>query len=157
MYSKYMQRTARGFTLVELLIVAAILAALATITLLAFGNQSEKAKDVERKSDLRQYQAALETYANRSGGVYPVEEDVSNLADLCGDLRIDNCPDDPDSTNNYKYRSDSSGIKFVLWAVMQAKATDNVFIVCSDGRVGEKTVTDFVGGGGVSAGAACPL
>ena len=147
----------RGFTLVELLVVIAILGSLAAITLISFSNQTGKARDVERKSDLRQYQAALESYANRSSGLYPVRNTITTAETLCSVLNLTVCPVDPASALGYRYRSDTAGTKFVLWAFLEARPTVYVFMVCSDGQVGEMTRDAFNTAGGVGANADCPL
>lgn len=59
-----------GFTLVEILVVVAIVAALGTAVI---GNLSEgrtKARDTERMNDLAQFQVALRLYRD-SNGAYP--------------------------------------------------------------------------------------
>ncbi len=53
-----------GFTLVELLIVIAIIGVLATVAFLALNRTRGKARDAKRISDVRQVQSALELYFN---------------------------------------------------------------------------------------------
>jgi len=55
-------RRAHGFTLVELLIVIAILGVLASLILANMSGARERARDAQRKSDLRQLQTALRMY-----------------------------------------------------------------------------------------------
>lgn len=52
----------RGFTLIELLIVVAIIGVLATLLMVNFVGVRQRARDAQRKSDLRQIQSALEVY-----------------------------------------------------------------------------------------------
>lgn len=61
----------KGFTLVELLVVMAILGILAAITLANFTTSQAKGRDAQRKSDLRQISNALEAYYTDHGS-YPV-------------------------------------------------------------------------------------
>lgn len=61
----------KGFTLVELLVVMAILGILAVITLANFSTSQAKARDAQRKSDLKQISIALEAYY-ADHGAYPV-------------------------------------------------------------------------------------
>ncbi len=51
-----------GFTLIELLIVLAIIGVLSTLLMTNFIGVRQRSRDVQRKSDLRQIQSALETY-----------------------------------------------------------------------------------------------
>jgi general secretion pathway protein G len=52
----------KGFTLIELLIVIGIIGVLATLLMVNFVGVRQRARDAERKSDLRQIQSALEIY-----------------------------------------------------------------------------------------------
>lgn len=59
-----------GFTLLELIVVMAIIGILATMTVGSFQSSRIKANDARRKSDLKQIQAALEQY-HADFGSYP--------------------------------------------------------------------------------------
>ena len=54
----------KAFTLVELLVVVAIIGLLATLSVLALNNARAKARDAKRVADVRQMQTALELYFN---------------------------------------------------------------------------------------------
>ncbi len=60
----------KGFTLIELLIVIAIIGVLAALLMVNFVGVRQRARDAQRKSDLRQIQSALEIYRADNGN-YP--------------------------------------------------------------------------------------
>src|SRR5579872_1821185 len=60
-----------GFTLIELLIVIAIIGILSTLLMTNFIGIRQRARDAQRKSDVRQMQSALELYRSDTGS-YPV-------------------------------------------------------------------------------------
>lgn len=68
----------RGFTLIELLIVIAIIGVLSTLLMVNFVGIRQRARDAQRKSDLRQIQSALEMYRSDVGS-YPVVDPASKL------------------------------------------------------------------------------
>lgn len=57
-----MYRTARGFTLIELMIVVAIIAILSTIGLTVYSGIQRGARDSKRQTDIQELQKALEQY-----------------------------------------------------------------------------------------------
>jgi len=60
----------KGFTLIEMLIVIAIIGILASMVIVSLGPSQAKARDAKRMSDLRQIQNMLEIYYTANGG-YP--------------------------------------------------------------------------------------
>ncbi len=54
----------KGFTLIELLVVISIIGVLAGLASFNFQQARERSRDVQRKSDLKQIQTALEVYKN---------------------------------------------------------------------------------------------
>lgn len=140
-----------GFTLIELLIVMAVLGVLGTIMIMNFPAGRERARDTHRRSDLKQFQTALETYANKEGGLYPSSGDV-DPSTLCGagnDLaNYDNCPIDPRDGDlgecsgencGYHYMSNAARTEYSMWAALERPAdNDNIwFVVCSTGVTSE--------------------
>lgn len=146
----------KGFTLLELLIVIAILGVLASLTLVRLIGPEKSARDTRRKSDLRQYQESLEVYANRTNK-YPASAATSNLSSLCATLGITACADDPQISggwDSYKYQTDAGGLQYVLWTRLEKTgdvSQSEYFVLCSDGNAGNITGTVTVSGGG------CPL
>ncbi len=60
-----------GFTLIEMLVVIAIIGLLSSVVLVALGPSRNKAKDARIISDLRQIQVIAETLYNGTTGKYP--------------------------------------------------------------------------------------
>jgi type II secretion system protein G len=64
-------KSEKGFTLIELLIVIGIIGILSTLLMANFVGVRQRARDSQRKADLRQMQAALELYRADIGS-YPL-------------------------------------------------------------------------------------
>ncbi len=67
-----------GFTLIELLIVIAIIGILSTLLMANFIGVRQRARDAQRKSDIRQMQSALELYRSDTGQ-YPAAGGTTSL------------------------------------------------------------------------------
>jgi prepilin-type N-terminal cleavage/methylation domain-containing protein len=134
-----------GFTLIELLVVIAIIGILASLALVSYTRSQKQARDTRRKSDLRQYQAALENYANQNNGLYP----NVGFNSLCATFHLSGCPNDPDTSKSYSYLRSSDGSEYVLWAQLEAYQTGQYWVVCSNGKSGEF--------GSVPLSGSCPL
>lgn len=91
-----MNRTNKGFTLIEILIVVAIIGILASIVLVGLNPSKKAANDARRLSDLKQVQNALELFYHKCG-YYPApgaSETGSSCSDFTTHLLGIN-PDDP--------------------------------------------------------------
>jgi prepilin-type N-terminal cleavage/methylation domain-containing protein len=156
-----------GFTLIELLVVISIIGILVAVVSVSFSSSQKQARDTKRKSDLKFYQNALEVYANKNNGMYPMfgcSKVVANDIQLCSSLSVDsnNCPPDPkyatDPTNyTYYYRSDGTGnngipksTQYLLWAKIENVSTPTYWVICSNGTSGKTTTNPD------AAGAPCP-
>lgn len=71
MKTNFKMQKNKGFTLVELLMVMAIVSILATIVLSSLRDAKDRALDAQIKSDLAQVRNALELYANENNFIYP--------------------------------------------------------------------------------------
>lgn len=79
---KKIKNSVKGFTLIELLIVIAIIGVLATLLMVNFIGVRQRARDAQRKSDIRQIQSALEIYRSDNGS-YP-DSSTQYLSNYCG-------------------------------------------------------------------------
>lgn len=123
----------KGFTLIELIIVMAILSILTVIVTGTFASSLRRGRDSRRKDDLRAIAGALETYYNDKG-VYPsgVSGDMvgcgASDAQVCswggemrdgeGTLYMVLLPGDPLQTQQYYYVS-PSGTDYKLYAKLE--------------------------------------
>jgi len=127
-----------AFTLVELLVVMAIIGILAVVSLANFRTSQMKGRDAQRKSDLRQIANALEAYMSDHGG-YPLSSNGKIMACGCGGearecnwdedsgqrefcdanntVYMSKVPGDPTGSPNYCYWSD--GKSFKLYAKLE--------------------------------------
>lgn len=116
----------RGFTLIELLVVIAIIGSLATLFLPNFMAVRERARDAQRKSDLRTIQKAFEIYKqDQSPESYPayasgLPTDGSSFSSG-GNTYMTHFPKDPLPTYHYVYNT-GAGLTYTLCACIENKA-----------------------------------
>lgn len=95
-----------GFTLIELLIVVAIIGILSTLLMTNFVGIRQRARDAQRKSDLRQIQSALELYRSDNGS-YPLTANFpacpSSFPASGSPTYMQKIPCDPIKTGQYVY------------------------------------------------------
>ncbi|MFZ5845375.1 MAG: type II secretion system protein [Patescibacteria group bacterium] len=100
----------RGFTLVEVLVAATIIAVLTVVGVVSYASVNQRSRDTKRKSDLEQIRSALEMY-RVDNGYYPntgtgTWTDASNLSTALVSTYLPAIPSDPQSaTQTYRYRA----------------------------------------------------
>jgi prepilin-type N-terminal cleavage/methylation domain-containing protein len=131
-----------GFTLIEILIVVAIIAILASVVLVGLGPTQQAGRDARRLSDLHEVQNGLELY-NSKCGYYPGEfsggvcqtaatqgyGDMATTLTSAG-IGVTAIPLDPTNTGNYKYlylTNGASADTYILAANLE-NANDSVFV-----------------------------
>lgn len=137
---KTMTKTARqGFTLIEILIVVAIIAILASIVLVGLGPTQQSGRDARRLADLHEIQNALELYYNKCG-LYPNGANCAaanttgyagganpaKTAILGSSLGINQMPDDPTSGAHYSYAANAGATSYVVQAKLE-NSNNSVF------------------------------
>lgn len=78
-----MEKRNNGFTLIELLVTISIIGVLSTLLLANYNAVRERARDAQRKTDLRNIQTALRLYYNDVGR-YPAHDGPRNIVGCDG-------------------------------------------------------------------------
>lgn len=101
----YMNKS--GFTLVELIIVIAIIAILITMSIASFGTITKRSRDTRRKSDIEQVRSALEAY--RANNKFYPNTGSGSYAEITTlplePAYISDIPDDLNTTVHYYYKA----------------------------------------------------
>ncbi len=108
----------QGFTLIEILVVVAIIGILAGVVLVGLRGSGPQARDSKRAADLSGVRNGLELYYNKTGA-YPLTMTWAVLTTtLTGaDIGINQIPQDTD----YSYTSD--GTTYILKAILEQKGS----------------------------------
>lgn len=149
-------KSGAGFTLIEMLIVIAIIGILSSILLVGLGAFRGRGRDARRIADLRQVQNALELHFNQLGR-YPLSSEVSNWDGLRttlvgADIGISTIANDPTAGRAYGYCS-SDGTEYVLGAFLEdagnptLKDQENITFKCAPNIVPQTTCHANVGDG----------
>lgn len=134
-----MQKNQEGFTLIEILIVVAIIAILASVVLVGLGPAQQSGRDARRLSDLREVQTGLELYYN-GNGTYPETSgspasgctdgkggsawcEMANVLENAG-IGINQVPNDPvnNSTYYYAYGINSGKTEYAIGCTLENKS-----------------------------------
>lgn len=156
--------------MIELIIVMALIGGLTVFFLNSYPASQRRARDTARRNDLKQYQVAVERYANRNTGFYPsrTTSTQANTAAFCvtdlGYSAVTDCPGDPKDgttacsgvTCRYYYISNGTGsgtptgTEYVIWGALEQplSSSNRYFVVCSNGKSGE---------GVAPSSSACPI
>ena len=127
----------KGFTLIELLVVIGILAMLSALLVPNFMGARERARDAQRKSDLKQIQKALEMY-RQDQTLYPTA--TSGRFGTCGSsfssgstIYMNKIPCDPLAPTPYYYSPNNTNLTFQLCACLENKADSDSSTSCPCG------------------------
>ena len=123
-----MKKLAQGFTLIELLVVISIIGILATLVTANLTSARSRARDAERKSDLKNIETALKLYSNDNSGIYPAENAIpwGGIWQSAGNtVYMQVVPQDPlynasdSNPQKYKYVLGTTGDTFTLSACLE--------------------------------------
>lgn len=106
----------RGFTLIELLLVVVIISIVIAVGSTSFSQAQKKARDNQRKSDLKKITLALESYYAENNSyplsIYDCLSDNGTCSTALGNrIYLDKVAQDPEG-KNYKYCSDNPSLIF---------------------------------------------
>lgn len=135
----FMKRIIKWFTLVELIVVIAILAILATIWFISMQGYAKSARQSTRVADLQTIGRSIE-YFKIESGYYPEPTNPFNVT-FSGSLawkqwifwedtrkesrRISEVPLDPLTKNPYTYSVTNNGQEYELWAISEISFSSN--------------------------------
>lgn len=123
------KKAGAGFTLIELLIVIAIIGVLSALLMANFVGIRQRARDAQRKSDVRQIQSALEFYRSDKG-TYPLTAEIGACGTALDDpinssvIYMSKIPCDPGNNtyNGGRYYYSSAGSTYILGACLENTA-----------------------------------
>ena len=114
------RRNQRGFTLLEVLIVIAIIGILVSIGVASYSSAQQKSRDARRKGDLKAVQNAFEQYNADNDGNYPVTCSVDSTYMPVG------MPADPkDPTDTYQTASGCTATSYCFCADVEVDTQAN--------------------------------
>jgi len=126
-----MKNYKKAYTLIEMLMVVAIIGVLASSILIGLGSTRAKARDSRRITDLKSTQTALELYYSKYNS-YPARIIDSNetwswdeLTDILTSeetgINITKIPKDPLASSGKNYFYATNGQEYILGALLETK------------------------------------
>jgi prepilin-type N-terminal cleavage/methylation domain-containing protein len=107
----------KGFTIIELLIVIAVIAILVGIALPRFKGMQDEGRIAQAKGELRTLQSAVESYYIHQNNTYPTALSLLTGTSITPNLLGSALPSDPfNGTNNYGYATNGTNY-YVIYSI----------------------------------------
>ncbi|KKU82985.1 hypothetical protein A2973_03060 [Candidatus Gottesmanbacteria bacterium RIFCSPLOWO2_01_FULL_49_10] len=130
----------KGFTLIEVLVAATIIAVLVAIGMVSYGNINKRSRDSKRKSDLEQVRSALEMYrsdnnaypaVNTGGFATAANLNTGNPATGLVSAYTPSIPTDPTSSQTYRFRAIAVSGSYVSYCLCGKLETECLSTSCT--------------------------
>lgn len=152
-----MKNTKKGFTLIELITVVAIIALLSTFVVASLSSSRQKSRDAQRIQAMKQVQNALELYRSDNNSYPDVSVSgasfKSTLEGYLSPEHIDGIIDDPSNLDRAYYGTLSDLRTVVGCGTLPNSSNPPGYVLSfvTEGTLGTK-VLDLYGSGGVAGG-----
>lgn len=133
------QKTSRGFTLVEILIVIVVVAILATITIVGYGNVQDRTHDSAVRSDLSTAAKLLKVY-KVNNAFAPHSSQLDGMHD-----RLTFSKDSYDTSSNAMLYCQSAD-RYEFGLIAKSKSGTTFYVTSQDSEPQEYTARAFPGG-----------
>lgn len=123
--------------MIELLVVIAIIGSLSALLLPNFMGARERARDSQRKSDLKQIQKSFELYKqDQTVPSFPTSLPTagdcwSSESDCGGNIYMNKFPADPISSQQYELSTNNGNLTYTLCACLENEADPDATTSCS--------------------------
>lgn len=129
-----------GFTLLELIVVVALIGVLSMLGASSYINSQKRGRDAKRTNDMKNIQNAFESYYGDNNGAYP-DGDSEICIDAIDDYFPQGFPSDPKSTSSYTITC--TGTTYCSCGLLESSAGNSSTQNCAFGSGSYQCVTNL--------------